>query len=236
MIIDHFSKPFIQIAGIVDEREAQLMMACGVNYLGFPLRLPVNKEDLSEEEAANIIRSIQPPFYSVLITYLYKANEIIQFADVLNTSIVQIHGDITIDELRKLKERKKEITIIKSLVIGENNFDNLKKIISEDSEFVDAFITDTYDPSSGASGATGKTHDWSISKQLVQLSSKPVILAGGLTPENVADAIFEVKPAGVDVHTGVEKSNGRKDIERVKLFIKKSEEAFHKISTTEKQN
>ncbi len=69
---------------------------------------------------------------------------------------------------------------------------------------MDAYITDTYDPVTKASGATGKTHNWEISKNLVELSAKPVILAGGLNPENVYDAILKVKPAGVDVHTGIE--------------------------------
>ena len=91
---------------------------------------------------------------------------------------------------------------------------------------VDGFITDTFDPATGASGATGKTHDRAVSRRLVELSPRPVILAGGLTPENVGRAIRTVRPAGVDVHTGVEDRNGRKDPRRVRAFVAEAEEAF----------
>ena len=73
---------------------------------------------------------------------------------------------------------------------------------------VDCFITDTFDPSTGARGATGKTHDWAVSRRLVEASPKPVILAGGLHPGNLGEAVRGVRPAGVDVHTGIEEPDG----------------------------
>ena len=63
----------IQIAGVIDAAEAQMLQQCGVRYLGFPLRLPVHREDLTEEEAAAIITSLAPPVFGVLITYLSQA-------------------------------------------------------------------------------------------------------------------------------------------------------------------
>ena len=62
----------IQIAGVIDAAEAQMLQQCGVRYLGFPLRLPVHREDLTEEEAAAIIKSLAPPVFGVLITYLSR--------------------------------------------------------------------------------------------------------------------------------------------------------------------
>jgi phosphoribosylanthranilate isomerase len=91
----------IQIAGISDFREAGLVLDCGVRCLGFPLRLPVNAEDLSETEAANIIRSIQPPGYGVAITYQDNADDIIAFMDFLGAPVVQLHGDIGFGELER---------------------------------------------------------------------------------------------------------------------------------------
>lgn len=88
-------KNIIQIAGVIDKEEAQMLMDTGVHYLGFPLRLPVNKEDTTEEEAAEIIKVITPPHRAVLITYLDKAEEIVEFCDKLNVSIVQLHGKIS---------------------------------------------------------------------------------------------------------------------------------------------
>ena len=69
-------------------------------------------------------------------------------------------------------------------------------------------------------------HDWAISRRLVELSTRPVILAGGLTAANVGPAIAAVRPAGVDVHTGVEDKNGRKDPHLVTRFVHEARRAF----------
>ena len=216
----------VQIAGVIDAAEAQMLEQCGVRYLGFPLRLPVHREDLTEQDAAAIIKSLAPPVSGVLITYLSEASEIAAFCQALGAAIVQLHGDIDQDELKRLKTLDSNLTVIKSLVIGMPDDKTLEAMLSELSPFVDAFITDTFDPKTGASGATGKTHDWRVSRRLVQLSHRPIILAGGLTPENVKRAILEVRPAGVDSHTGVEDYTGRKSREKVQKFLSEAYEAF----------
>jgi phosphoribosylanthranilate isomerase len=219
-------KHLIQIAGVIDAAEAEMLRRCGVHYLGFPLRLPVHHEDLTEEEAAAIIKSLAPPVFGVLITYLDEASEIASFCHVLGARVVQLHGDIDRDELKRLKTLDPNLSVIKSLVIGMGDDKVLEKMVRELSPFVDAFITDTFDPKTGASGATGKTHDWHVSRRLVELADRPVILAGGLTPDNVKQAILEVRPAGVDSHTGVEDSTGRKSPEKISKFLAEAAEAF----------
>ena len=91
---------------------------------------------------------------------------------------------------------------------------------------MDAFITDSFDPDTGAIGATGKVHDWQVSARLVDLSPRPVILAGGLNPDNVRNAIIQVRPAGVDVHTGIEGSDGRKRRDLVERFVAEAQAGF----------
>jgi phosphoribosylanthranilate isomerase len=108
----------VQVAGVIDTAEAQLLQQCGVRYLGFPLRLPVHREDLTEQDAAAIINSLAPPVFGVLITYLSEASEIAAFCDELGARIVQLHGDIDQDELKRLKPLDPNLTVIKSLVIG----------------------------------------------------------------------------------------------------------------------
>ncbi len=76
---------------------------------------------------------------------------------------------------------------------------------------VDAFITDSFDPASGACGATGRVHDWAVSRMLAQSAGRPLILAGGLGPDNLAAAVAAVRPFGVDAHTGLEAPDGSKD-------------------------
>jgi phosphoribosylanthranilate isomerase len=220
--------PLIQVAGIRDQAEAELLVECGVHYLGFPLRLDVHQEDLSEEAAADIFRRLRPPARAVLITYLNKAKTIADFCQAIGARIVQLHGDVSRGELERLRELDPTLAIIKSLVVGRHPPAVLEQLAVELAPFVDGFITDTYAAETGASGATGRTHDWNVSRRLVLLSPKPVILAGGLTPSNVRQAIEAVRPAGVDVHTGVEDGNGRKDREKVLAFVVEAKTGFAK--------
>lgn len=224
------ARNLVQIAGVMDASEARMLRRCGVSYLGFPLRLPVNREDISEEDAATIIRALEPPAFGVLITYLDRSREIAAFASSLGARIVQVHGDIAVEELAKLKEIDPELLVIKSLVVGLHGEDMLEAMVDRFSPHADAFITDTYDPATGASGATGRLHDWSVSRRLVEMSERPVILAGGLDPGNVRRAILEVKPGGVDCHTGVEDDAGRKCPEKVKAFVAEAETGFRLIA------
>jgi len=226
---DFILKDIVQIAGITDKKEAQMLAECGVDYLGFPLRLHINKEDLSESDATEIIKSMKPPIKSVLITYLNNPEEIIALCNFLNVSIVQLHGEISVNDISQLKSIAPDLHLIKSLIVRDNNISELKTIVYDFSPYIDAFITDTYDLATGACGATGKTHDWSISRKIVELSPLPVTLAGGLNPYNVRKAIQEVRPAGVDSHTGVEDKNGRKSRKLVKEFVSEARDAFVKI-------
>jgi phosphoribosylanthranilate isomerase len=216
----------VQVAGVIDRAEADMLQECGVRYLGFPLRLPVNREDLSEADAASIIRSLAPPARGVLITYLADAEEIRRFCGALGARIVQLHGDIAGSQLRRLRTLDPSLTVFKSLVVGRHPLGVLEQTVAELAPLVDAFITDTFAPDTGASGATGRPHDWAISRRLVELSPRPVILAGGLTPDNVRRAIGEVRPAGVDVHTGVEEASGRKSRAKVMAFVAEARKAF----------
>jgi phosphoribosylanthranilate isomerase len=210
---------WIQVAGVQDGEEARTLLACGIRHLGFPLRLPVHREDLSEAEAAAIIRELPADCRAIAITYQDDATEIAGFMDYLGAGIVQLHGDVSRAELARLRALRPGLGIIKSLVIGRHDEAGLAAMVHELGPFVDAFITDTFDPVTGATGATGRTHDWRVSRRMVEISPRPVILAGGLTPDNVTAAIRAVAPAGVDSHTGVEDAFGRKCPHKVRRFL-----------------
>jgi len=113
------------------------------------------------------------------------------------------------------------------------NLDELLNDLRDFAPFVNAFITDTWDPQTGARGATGKTHDWKASRRIVESAIRPVIVAGGLTPENVGRAIVQVRPAGVDSHTGVEAPDGTKDPALVRNFVEESRRAFALLKRNE---
>ncbi len=203
-----------------------MLVRAGVRRLGFPLKIFPHREEITVEAAASVIRGIPPPAEAVLITYENRAQAIAELISKLGVRGVQIHGDIDLEEMPSLRRLRPRIHVTKSLIVKADNLAVLEEALLKFAPHVDSFITDTYDPETGASGATGKTHDWTISRRLVELSPRPVILAGGLRPENVKEAIQRVRPAGVDSHTGVEGPDGRKDAEKVAAFVRAAKEAF----------
>lgn len=221
-----YTYPLIQIAGVHDLDEAFLIARAGATHIGFPLRLPVHREDLTEEAAAEIVRRLPSDCVPVLITYLGDAGDIIAFTRMLGVSTVQLHGGLPASEAAQLRARAPDLTVIKSLIVRPGSTDQLFHELRMLEPYVDAFITDTFDPVTGACGATGLTHDWAVSRALVEATPRPLILAGGLTPDNVGEAIRRVRPFGVDAHTGVEGKDGRKDDERVRRFVMEARAAF----------
>ncbi len=216
----------IQIAGVLDAQELQMLLEEGATDIGFPLGPGVATPDLSDEQAANLIPLCRKPVSAVLITYLTEPRQILDYCNRLGFRKVQLHGDSTPQEAAALKQKDPHLVVMKSLIVRDNNLSELEIQVNAFSPYVDAFITDTFDPQTGHRGATGKVHDWKMSERLVALSPRPVILAGGLNPDNVALAIAHVRPAGVDVHTGIEGSDGRKDLGKVRAFIMSARAAF----------
>lgn len=219
----------IHVAGIIDTAEAELLIACNVRYLGFPLVLGYHEEDLSVDEAAAIVSRFGDRASFFLITYLDRAADIAALCRKLGVQTVQLHGDMDIGELEALRRAAPGLRIIKSLIVRGDNEETLRRTVTHFAPHVDGFITDTFDPETGASGATGKTHDWQVSRRLVELSPKPVILAGGLTVSNVREAIETVRPAGVDVHTGIESDDGRKGRDLTLRFVAEARAGFAAI-------
>jgi phosphoribosylanthranilate isomerase len=203
-----------------------MLVECGVSFLGFPLVLDVHREDLTVHDAAAIVKAMRRHATFFLITYLARSAEILDLCDLLRVDMVQLHAVIEIAELRCLREERPGLRIVKSLIVRPANGDELADEVERFAPWVNAFITDTYDPTTGASGATGKTHDWSVSRRLVELSPRPVVLAGGLNPGNVSAAIAAVRPAGVDVHTGIEGPDGRKRRDLTEQFVAEAQAGF----------
>ena len=216
----------VQIAGVFDRAEADLLVACGVEWIGFPLRLAYHDEDLVDADAARIVRALPSHVRAVLITYLTNAGEIAALADLLGAAAVQLHADVPRDEIARLRDLAPRLLVVKSLVVRPGGADALESSARSLAPLVDAFLTDTFDPATGATGATGLTHDWSVSARLVAATARPVILAGGLRPSNVAAAIARVRPAAVDAHTGVEGPDGRKRRDLVEPFVVEAKRAF----------
>ncbi len=222
--------PIIQIAGIADLGEALMLCEAGVTHLGFPLRLDYHQEDLPEASVRELIRRLSG-VRKVLITYLADPLAVLDLARFIGADTVQLHGRITPGQLAQLRMLAPDLTMIRSIIVAGSDPAPLTETARSVAESVDFFLTDTLDPDTGASGATGKTHDWAVSRILARDAGRPLILAGGLNSANVRRAILEVAPAGVDSHTGVEGPDGRKDRALVERFVREARKGFEELGT-----
>ena len=207
----------VQIAGVSTSEEALECERAGADALGFTVRLPTGAHDgLTEAKARSIIAALPPFVSSVAITYVDNAREAVELCRFLGAGALQLHGEFPAQDLPLIRAGLPHIKIIRAVhVTGREAIAKARSL----ERHVDAIILDTYDPQTGRGGATGKTHDWSLSRQIVEKSRVPIILAGGLTPENVADAIRIVPPWAVDVHTGVENPDGTRSFEKIREFV-----------------
>ena len=219
----------VQVAGLCDAEEAEMVRAAGAVALGFPLRLKDGREDLSEAAAASVIQGLSPGVATVLITYQTEAAAIVDFAATLGVSWVQFHGDVSPETVARVGALRPELGLLKALVIQGEDAAPVLEEARRFAPFVDAFLTDTFDPATGRRGATGQTHPWAVSRAVVDAEIAPVILAGGLSPANVAEAIEIVRPWAVDAHSALEGADGRKDPTRVHAFIARARDAFQRF-------
>lgn len=216
----------IQVAGVCTVDEALMLAECGVTHVGLPLRLAVHKPDLSEDAARGVVVSLAGRAEAVLITYLEDAAQTLELCRYLGVSGLQLHGNMPLSEVARLRQEAPKLFLIKSLVVGTAPEAEILACAQAHAPYADAFLTDTFDPATGATGATGKAHDWAVSERLARALPRPLILAGGLNADNVAEAIASVRPAGVDAHTGLEDARGRKDEALVRRFVAEARAAF----------
>jgi len=232
----HPGVPRIQIAGVLDAAEAAMLADAGADALGLPLRLAVHAEDLTEARAARIVAALPDNVLAVCITYLEDPDEILGLVDALGAHGVQLHGRVEPDAARAVRIARPDLLIIRSLVVGHSlavGTADAEALLAEArafAPFADAFLTDSFDPATGATGATGRTHDWAVSARLAREAGRPLILAGGLNPDNVSRAVAAARPWGVDAHTGLEGPDGRKDPALVRAFVAKARQALAALS------
>ena len=208
--------PRIQIAGLSTLEDVRYAFGVGADAVGFTVGLPHGPHDgLTEEKVGEIVGALPPFLATVTITYEASYDGLVEMLEVCRTPVLQAHGPHDPDVIRRLKLALSHLKVIKSVsVTGPAAVDEARAWEG----VADSLILDSVDPDTGRLGATGLVHDWAVSRRIVRESRLPVILAGGLTPENVAEAISAVEPWGVDVHTGVE-IDGRLSRDRLARFV-----------------
>jgi len=151
------------------------------------------------------------------VTHIEDPAEVIRLANRVPCHAIQLHSDLSFVQLAALRKQLRPRKVIgKVSVQDESAIDRAKSIQGS----VDAVLLDSIDPLLGKVGGTGLVHDWKVSATIAASLSVPIILAGGLTPLNVRQAIAAVRPWAVDVNSGVEGRSGQKSEDRVRKFLR----------------
>ncbi len=205
----------IKICGITNLEDALMAVEAGADALGFVF-FQRSPRFISPEQAAAIIRCL-PSFVQTVGLFVNEESVTVNStADRCGLDLVQLHGEESADYCSAVNRR-----IIKAFRVKDaSSLD-----IIPDYQ-VAACLLDAWSPS--AHGGTGTTFNWEIAARAA--ASNCIILAGGLTPENVAEAVATVKPYAVDVSSGVESAPGKKDAGLVNCFIRATRSLHHEIT------
>jgi len=197
----------VKVCGITSYEDAAMAVDQGVDALGFNF-FPSSPRFIQPEDADRIIRRLPPFLIAVgLFVNVSRPSQVDETARKAGVQIIQLHGDETPEYCRALAGRP----LIKAVRIGAAGV--AEKL--EEYE-VRAFVLDARDDT--LYGGTGRSFDWRLVKDI--RCPRPVILAGGLRPDNVRDAIRMVRPYGVDVCSGIESAPGKKDPGKLTQFMK----------------
>jgi phosphoribosylanthranilate isomerase len=219
-----------KICGIRSLGEIELAALYGADAVGFITEVPVESpRKLDSDTAAHLVSKVPRSLSSVLVIMPENSVKAVELIEKIKPDIVQIHSGLRLIELELIKE-KTCIPIIKTLSVpaqekasgekGENvaHVSSLLEEVSllEEAGVVDSILLDTARPEKA--GGTGCVHNWTLSRRISEETRLPLILAGGLKPENVGEAIRTVSPYAVDTASGVE-TCGKKDAVKIKSFI-----------------
>jgi phosphoribosylanthranilate isomerase len=210
----------VKICGIATIEDARAAAAAGADAIGCLVGLDYEAPDRVEPETARRIFAALPPFVArVLVTHRTSVEEVVAIALAAAPTVVQLHGEFPLERIPLLRAALPHVAIVKNIhVAGE---DALEAAV-EAAAVADAVLLDT--KTAGRIGGTGTPHDWGISARIVQAVPLPVILAGGLRPENVAEAVARVHPWAVDVNSGTKGPDGRKSHEKIRAFVAAAKE------------
>jgi phosphoribosylanthranilate isomerase len=194
----------VKICGITTLADAMVAVEAGADALGFNFYRP-SPRYIRPEKAREIIDRLPESILKVGVFVNEDVESVARIATEANLSAVQLHGDETPEYCHKLAGQY----VIKVFRAGDG--------VDVETYGVDAIMLDTKDDL--LRGGTGRVFDWSIA-QRTNDSTPKLFLAGGLSPENVAEAITTVRPYAVDACSSLEESPGRKDHTRVRAFVK----------------
>ena len=211
----------VKICGITNAEDRDAAVTAGADAIGVISGVTVDTpREVDSETAVDLVAGVPPLVTSVLVTMGEAVQPIARRVETVRPDVVQVHDGLTSSELGALRRR----VDAKVLAVVDAEHDELQGY----ADAADALLVDSVDAEGG--GGTGETHDWERTRDIVDTLDAPVVLAGGLTPENVAEAVETVRPFGVDVASGVEAEGGVKDHDAVGRFVGQAKQAGDAVS------
>jgi phosphoribosylanthranilate isomerase len=199
----------VKICGVTRPEDAEVAAQAGADWIGLNF-WPRSRRYVALERAVEVAAAIPGDVKKVGVFVNAPAPTVVDVAHRVGLDILQFHGDEDAHYLAAFAEEFAGRTLQALRVRDATDLRLLEQLAGVDTVLLDA-PSDSY-------GGSGRTFDWTLARQ-AKAHGKRIVLAGGLTPENVAQAIREVRPFGVDVAGGVEASPGVKDADKIRRFL-----------------
>ena len=205
----------VKICGLTSEADRDAVVRAGADAVGFISDVPVETpREVSAASAEQLVAGVPPFVTSVLVTMPDSVQDAVDLQFDVGADAVQIHGTLSPAKVGGLRARL-DVPVIAAI--------DLSADIEAYADVADAVLVDSTSEDGG--GGTGETHDWERTRAVRAEIETPLILAGGLTPENVEAAVETVGPFAVDTASGVERTGGEKDDEAVSAFVERAASA-----------
>jgi phosphoribosylanthranilate isomerase len=206
-----------KICCIQDRGEARLAVEQGAYALGLVSRMPSGPGPIPENRIAEIAAGVPPGIGTFLLTCKRDPAMLIEQQNRCRTGVLQLCAQMEGRYYESLRKGLPGVALVQVVhITGEEALEQARAAAMH----ADALLLDSGDPEAPVPelGGTGRTHDWRISRRIRQRVHVPILLAGGLTPANVASAIREVRPFAVDVCSGV-RTDGKLDAEKLRAYV-----------------
>lgn len=207
----------IKICCISTVQESSLAVKHGASAIGLVSEMPSGPGVIDEDLISEIVRAVPPPVATFLLTSKTNGEEIIDQQRKTGASTLQLVDHVQHKELKLIRKNLPAVKIVQVIhVTGEESIEDARRV----EPYVDALLLDSGNPNLDVKvlGGTGKQHNWDISLRIRRLMKVPLFLAGGLNPQNAAEAIAKVGPYGLDICSGI-RTNGMLDENKLRLFF-----------------
>jgi phosphoribosylanthranilate isomerase len=202
----------VKVCGLTNEPDLRAAVEAGADAVGVIADVDVDTpREVAPGTAAELVAAAPPFVTTVLVTMPAAPDRALELVREVRPDAVQVHGDVPTGDLAYLAART-EAAVVRAVGADE------PALAREQDAVADALLVDA--PSADGGGGTGHTHDWDAVATLAADLDSPVVLAGGLTPDNVGDAVHAADPYAVDVASGVEASGGEKNHDAVRAFVR----------------